>query len=286
VHTPDLDDVFLALSGHSEKELVPMSTSPTPSADSTTMLRRQFLHMRRYPSMTLLLVAMPVVFLLLFVYVFGGTLGAGLGGGRGGAGRVRQLRHARDPAADRRQRATATADLGRHGHDRGHHRPVPDHGDLPPVGADRPRARQHDPDDAQPGGRPRGRPARRLPADATAVEWLAAAGVLAMIASRSTWLAVVCGLVSQERGDGEQPAHAAVSLPFLGSGFVPTESMPTALRWFAEYQPFTPVIETVRGLLLGTGIGHDAILAVAWSAGITVVCYGWAKALYNRDRTT
>jgi ABC-2 type transport system permease protein len=66
---------------------------------------------------------------------------------------------------------------------------------------------------------------------------------------------------------------------------VPTDSMPTALRWFAEYQPFTPVIETVRGLLLGTAIGSDALLAVGWSVGIGLVSYFWARRLFNRPAT-
>jgi ABC-2 type transport system permease protein len=74
-----------------------------------------------------------------------------------------------------------------------------------------------------------------------------------------------------------------VFLPFLGSGFVPTDSMPVGLRWFAEYQPFTPVIDTVRGLLLGSAIGNSAVVAVAWCVGITLVSYLWAKKLYNRD---
>jgi hypothetical protein len=55
-----------------------------------------------------------------------------------------------------------------------------------------------------------------------------------------------------------------VLLPFLSSGFVPTESMPTGLRWFAEHQHFTPIIETIRGLLLGTAIGTSAVLTIAW----------------------
>ncbi len=72
-------------------------------------------------------------------------------------------------------------------------------------------------------------------------------------------------------------------LPFLGSGFVPTDAMPAGLRQFAEYQPFTPVNETLRGLLMGTPIGHSAVLAVAWCVGIALVCYPWALKLYNRD---
>ena len=76
-----------------------------------------------------------------------------------------------------------------------------------------------------------------------------------------------------------------ILLPFLGSGFVPTDSMPTGLRWFAEYQPFTPIIETLRGLLMSTPIGNSGVLAVAWSAGIALVGYLWAKRLFNRDPT-
>jgi ABC-2 type transport system permease protein len=72
-------------------------------------------------------------------------------------------------------------------------------------------------------------------------------------------------------------------LPFLGSGFVPTASMPTAVRLFAQYQPFTPVMETLRGLLLGTAIGTNGILAVAWCAAMTVGGFVWSVKLYNRD---
>jgi ABC-2 type transport system permease protein len=70
---------------------------------------------------------------------------------------------------------------------------------------------------------------------------------------------------------------------FLGSGFVSTESMPTAVQWFADYQPFTPMMETVGGLLLGTSISNNASLAAAWCVTITVVGYVWVKKLYNRD---
>jgi len=59
--------------------------------------------------------------------------------------------------------------------------------------------------------------------------------------------------------------------------------MPTAVRWFAEYQPFTPVIDTVRGLLTGGPIGHNAILAIAWSLAITVGSFLWARTLFSRD---
>ena len=74
-----------------------------------------------------------------------------------------------------------------------------------------------------------------------------------------------------------------VLLPFLSSAFVPTDSLPAGLSWFAEHQPFTPLIETVRGLLLGTPIGSSGVVAVAWCVGITVVGYLWSRRLYERD---
>jgi ABC-2 type transport system permease protein len=71
-------------------------------------------------------------------------------------------------------------------------------------------------------------------------------------------------------------------LLFFGSGFVPTQSMPDGLRWFAENQPFTPIIETLRGLLLGTAIGDRGVIAVAWCAAITLLGFLWARRLYER----
>jgi len=76
-----------------------------------------------------------------------------------------------------------------------------------------------------------------------------------------------------------------VFLPFLGSGFVPTDSMPTVLRWFAEYQPFTPVIKTVRGLLLGTSVHNSWLLAVCWCVLFTIIGYVWSKSLFRKERT-
>ncbi|MFG2175373.1 ABC transporter permease, partial [Streptomyces niveus] len=115
------------------------------------------------------------------------------------------------------------------------------------------------------------------------VEWLAAIGVIAMIAFAVIWLSVALGLVSKTVESASNLPMPLTLLPFLGSGFVPTDSMPTALRWFAEYQPFTPVMETLRGLLTGTEIGNSALQTAAWSAGIALLSYLWARKLYNRD---
>ena len=76
-------------------------------------------------------------------------------------------------------------------------------------------------------------------------------------------------------------------LPFFGSGFVPVETMPTAVRWFAEHQPFTPIIETVRGLLAGTPIPATTVwTAIAWCLALAVVGWLWARAAYRRPRPT
>jgi ABC-2 type transport system permease protein len=115
------------------------------------------------------------------------------------------------------------------------------------------------------------------------VEWIAAIGLLALIALALTWLSVALGLVAKSVESATNTPMFLLLLPFLGSGFVPTDGMPIGLRWFAEYQPFTSVIETQRGLLLGTPIGSSAIFAIAWCTANTLAGYLWAKKLYNRD---
>jgi ABC-2 type transport system permease protein len=74
-------------------------------------------------------------------------------------------------------------------------------------------------------------------------------------------------------------------LVFIGSGFVPTDSMAPGLAQFAKYQPFTPVTETIRGLLMGTPVGNDAVIALAWCAIIGFLGYRWALRQYDRDPT-
>jgi ABC-2 type transport system permease protein len=251
--------------------------------DSRTMLRRNLRHMLRYPSMTLTLIAIPVIFQLLFVYVFGGALGAGLGGTSGGRG---EYANYVTPgilllsiAAGATSTATAVAMDMTEGiiarfKTMAIYRPSVLAGHVLGsviqtvlslaviVGVA-----------LAAGFRPNANP----------LEWLAAAGILVATAFAITWLSVAFGLVSKTVEGASNLPMPLILLPFLGSGFVPAESMPTALQWFAEHQPFTPIMETVRGLLLGTAIGNNAWLAAAWCAAITAACYMWAKKLYNRD---
>jgi ABC-2 type transport system permease protein len=251
-------------------------------ADSATMLRRQLRHMRRYPSLTFMLAGMPVVFLLLFAYVFGGALGAGIGGPTGGradyidylvpgvilmtvaaAAQGTAISVAMDMTEGIVNRFRTMA-ISRASVLTGHVL-----GSLVQtlismvivLGVA-----------LLIGFRP----------NATPVEWLAVVGVLVLLTFALIWLSVALGMVSESVETASNLPMPLILLPFLGSGFVPTDSMPTGLRWFAEYQPFTPVIETLRGLLLGTPIGGSASLAIAWCVVIALAGYLWAKKLYNR----
>jgi ABC-2 type transport system permease protein len=111
--------------------------------------------------------------------------------------------------------------------------------------------------------------------------WLAATGVLVLFTFALIWLSVALGLAAKSVETASNTPMFLVLLPFLGSGFVPTASMPAGLRQFAEYQPFTPVTETVRGLLTGAPTGGDAIATIAWSVAIALAAYLWARRLYN-----
>jgi ABC-2 type transport system permease protein len=251
--------------------------------DSATMLRRQLRHIVRYPSMTLQLAGLPIFLLLLFVYIFGGTLGAGLGGLSGG--RAEYVNYvtpgillltaalactgtAISVAMDMTEGIIArfrTMAIARVSVLTGHVvgsviQTMVSIGLVIGVAL-------------LIGFRP----------TASLVEWIATIAVLVMLSLALIWLSVAFGLVAKTVESASNLPQPLVFLPFLGSGFVPTESMPTGLRWFAEYQPFTPVMETLRGLLLGTAIGNNAVIAIAWCVVITLAGYVWAKKLYNRD---
>jgi ABC-2 type transport system permease protein len=114
------------------------------------------------------------------------------------------------------------------------------------------------------------------------IEWIAAVGLIAVIAYGITWLAVGMGMQCKSVETASNLPLLLTFLPFLGSGFVPTESMPVWLQWFAQYQPFTPFIETLRGLLLGTPLGWSPVLAIGWCVVIAVAGYAWSMAIYER----
>uniref|UniRef100_UPI0011809B10 ABC transporter permease n=1 Tax=Streptomyces cacaoi TaxID=1898 RepID=UPI0011809B10 len=119
--------------------------------------------------------------------------------------------------------------------------------------------------------------------DATAVEWLLALGLLTLVSLALTWIAVGMGLASPNAEAASNNALPLMILPLLSSAFVPVDAMPGWFRPIAEHQPFTPAIETLRGLLLGTGIGSDGWAAVGWCLGLTVLGYLWSRSLFDRD---
>src|SRR3989449_7430562 len=118
---------------------------------------------------------------------------------------------------------------------------------------------------------------------ATPVEWVAAAGMFAAVTLALTWLAVAFGLKAKTPEGANTLSLVMLVLPFASSAFVPTASMPAGVRWFAQKQPFTPFINTLRGLLTGTPIGHSAVLAAAWCAGVTALGYLWARRRYDHN---
>ena len=114
-------------------------------------------------------------------------------------------------------------------------------------------------------------------------EWIAAIGLVILTALAVTWLCVALGLVTQSVETASNLPMLLLILVFLSSAFVPTESLPGPLAWFAENQPFTPIIETLRGLLVGTPIGDSGVIAVAWCVGVSVLSFLWSRRLYDRD---
>jgi ABC-2 type transport system permease protein len=117
------------------------------------------------------------------------------------------------------------------------------------------------------------------------LDWLATIGVLTLFAFALIWLATALGLAAKNVETASNTPMFLTLLPLLGSGFVVIATLPAGLEQFARYQPFTPVTETLRGLLTGTPIGSNAIIAVAWSVGIALASYLWARNLYTQRRS-
>ncbi len=98
-----------------------------------------------------------------------------------------------------------------------------------------------------------------------------------------TWIAVGMGLASPNPEAASNMAMPLILLPLISSAFIPADTMPGWFQPIAEYQPFTPAIETLRGLLLGTEIGDNGWIAIAWCVGLTALGYRWSTAQFNRD---
>jgi ABC-2 type transport system permease protein len=117
---------------------------------------------------------------------------------------------------------------------------------------------------------------------ASLLDWVGVIGFIVLIAFATSWLTVALGLAAKTVESAGLATVPLIMLPFLSSAFVPADTMRTGVRQFAEYQPFTPIIETLRGLLNGTPSAGDAIAALAWCIGIAVVGYLWALATFRR----
>jgi ABC-2 type transport system permease protein len=249
--------------------------------DSATMLRRNLRHLQRYPTLTAIVLGLPVIFLLIFVYVFGGTLGAGLGHATGAraaylsfvlpgilvltvaaAAQATAVTVAMDMTSGIIARFR-TMSIARTSVLTGHVlasmiQSLLGVGVIIGLGF-----------------------AIGFRSGASTLAWLAAIGLLALAALAMTWLTVAMGLAAKSVETASNTPMFLLLLPFLGSAFVPTGSLPAGLRWFADYQPFTPVITAVRRLMVGGALGDNAAIAIAWSAAVALAAYLWARHVYD-----
>ena len=112
--------------------------------------------------------------------------------------------------------------------------------------------------------------------------WLAVAGILALFTLALTWIAVIAGLSAKSTDGAVAFSYPLIFLAFISSAFVPTESMPAPVRAFAENQPVTSIVNTIRALLGQQPVGNDIWVALAWCVGILVVAYVFAMRTYRR----
>jgi ABC-2 type transport system permease protein len=252
--------------------------------DTATMFRLNVKHTMRNPFATVGAIGVPIVFLLLFNYVLGGTLRAGLGGLPRGSS------HYLDYLVPGLVIMCVSMGIG---------------GTALSISYDKtqgivtrfrtmPIART-----SVLTGQVLGNVVRTVASvavvlgvavllgfrpSATPLEWLATLGITAALGLGTAWFAVPFGLLTKTPEGANSSTLLLQFLPFLSSAFVRPESMPVGIRWFAENQPFTPAIETVRGLLTGTPIGDRAVVTLAWCAGLAAVGYLWSRRVFTRGR--
>jgi ABC-2 type transport system permease protein len=243
---------------------------------SLIMLRRNLRHAQRYPSMTIATIATPVLVLLLFNYGYGNALAAAIGGSYINYVAPGVILMAATAGAITTAVAVAT-DMTEGIMNRFRTMAIARSSVL--------------------AGHVVGGTIQTLAATATVIvlavaigfrptanplEWLAAIGLLALVTFALTWLSAAMGLTSKSAETASNAPMPLQFLPFIGSAIVPADTMPPALKWFAENQPFTPIIETLRGLLMGTAIGDSWLLALGWCAVLTLTGYVWARAAFTR----
>jgi ABC-2 type transport system permease protein len=117
---------------------------------------------------------------------------------------------------------------------------------------------------------------------ASVAAWLAVAGILILFTVSLTWIAVIAGLSAKTVDGASAFSYPLIFLPFISSAFVPTDSMPGPVAWFAEHQPVTSIVDTLRALFAEQPVGSDSWIALAWLVGITIVAHAIAIAIYRR----
>ena len=259
-----------------------MSSLSIAVHDSATMLRRDAKHSVRRISMTLSGLLTPTIMLVLFNYFFGGTLGAGLGGVAHSGTYINYLAPGILIMSVASGCATTAINLCM---------------DMSEGIIARFRTMAISRASVLT-GQVIGSMIRTLISVALVggvallmgfrpitnpVAWIAACGVIALFTLAVTWIGVVFGLIGKTPAGANSLALIFLLLTFTSSAFARPDSMPAGVRWFVEYQPVSPVIDTVRGLLLGTSIGNSLVLALAWSVGLALVGYVSARAIYNRQ---
>jgi ABC-2 type transport system permease protein len=117
---------------------------------------------------------------------------------------------------------------------------------------------------------------------ASVLDWLAVAGILLLFTLSLTWVAVIAGLSASSVDGASAFSYPLIFLPFISSAFVPTETMPGPVRWFAENQPVTSIVNAIRDIFAGRAVGADLGIALAWCVGILVIAFVVAMAIYRR----
>ena len=252
--------------------------------NSGTMLHRSLRHGVRFPMMLITGLVTPVILLLMFVYIFGGALGSGADGMPGG--RSAYLDYIAPSMflttvcyGGGTTAVTVSVDMTQGIVNRFRTMPISQ--------------------SALMAGHILGGVLRTLAAvglimaaavglgfrpHASAAQWAAAVGLLLLVTVGLTCLTIAFGAAAKSPGGANTAVLPLQILPLISSAFVATGTMPTPVRLFAEYQPFTPIINTLRGLLVGGPIGQDAWVAAAWCAGAALIGFTWSRRSFSKRR--
>jgi ABC-2 type transport system permease protein len=244
--------------------------------DSATMIRRDLRRMVRFPLMTISGIGMASIMLLLFTYVFGGAIGGGgltsyvnyivpgiliMSIGGGGSATAININQDMSEGVIARLRTMAISRFAVLSGQVGGSLVRTSLSLVLVLGIA-----------VLVGFRPHAGP----------LGWLAVAGLLLLVTFAVSWLTAAAGMFTKTPAGANSFSLLFSFGPFVSSAFVPTDSMSPGIRWFAEYQPFTPIIDTLRGLLDGTPVGHTWIAAVAWSVALSAIGVIWARAAFLR----